>query len=52
MDIRSDAGDDSSGFDSLRSDQEYDPLTRAARARSEADWLVGMNASQSIHHPP
>ncbi|GGD63630.1 type IA DNA topoisomerase [Paenibacillus nasutitermitis] len=36
------------GFDSLRSDQEYDPLTRAARARSEADWLVGMNASRAF----
>ena len=36
------------GFDSLRSDQDYDPLTRAARARSEADWLVGMNASRAF----
>lgn len=36
------------GFDTLRSDQEYDPLTRAARARSEADWLVGMNASRAF----
>ncbi|REE80084.1 DNA topoisomerase-3 [Paenibacillus taihuensis] len=36
------------GFDSLRSDQEYDALTRAARARSEADWLVGMNASRAF----
>ncbi|MBW7477574.1 DNA topoisomerase 3 [Paenibacillus oenotherae] len=36
------------GFDMLRSDQEYDPLTRAARARSEADWLVGMNASRAF----
>lgn len=36
------------GFDTLRSDQEYDALTRAARARSEADWLVGMNASRAF----
>ncbi|MUT67367.1 type IA DNA topoisomerase [Paenibacillus sp. NEAU-GSW1] len=36
------------GFDSLRSDVEYDPLTRAARARSEADWLIGMNASRAF----
>ncbi|QYR19029.1 DNA topoisomerase 3 [Paenibacillus sp. sptzw28] len=36
------------GFDTLRSDQDYDPLTRAARARSEADWLVGMNASRAF----
>lgn len=36
------------GFDSLRSDKDYDPLTRAARARSEADWLVGMNASRAF----
>jgi len=36
------------GFSSLRSDTEYDPLTRAARARSEADWLIGMNASRAF----
>ncbi|NBD23450.1 DNA topoisomerase 3 [Paenibacillus glycinis] len=36
------------GFDGLRSDAEYDDLTRAARARSEADWLVGMNASRAF----
>ncbi|MCQ6560131.1 DNA topoisomerase 3 [Paenibacillus mendelii] len=36
------------GFDTLRSDGDYDPLTRAARARSEADWLVGMNASRAF----
>lgn len=36
------------GFDGLRSDTEYDDLTRAARARSEADWLVGMNASRAF----
>ncbi|MGO4111193.1 DNA topoisomerase 3 [Paenibacillus sp. YAF4_2] len=36
------------GFDTLRSDEEYAPLTRAARARSEADWLIGMNASRAF----
>ncbi|WP_258171303.1 DNA topoisomerase 3 [Paenibacillus sp. R14(2021)] len=36
------------GFDGLRSDGDYDDLTRAARARSEADWLVGMNASRAF----
>ncbi len=36
------------GFEKLRSDTEYDPLTRAAKARSEADWLIGMNASRAF----
>ncbi|MBO7746012.1 DNA topoisomerase 3 [Paenibacillus sp. MWE-103] len=36
------------GFDGLRSDTDFDDLTRAARARSEADWLVGMNASRAF----
>ncbi len=36
------------GFDSLRSDTDYAPLTRAAKARSEADWLIGMNASRAF----
>ncbi|MBP3963362.1 DNA topoisomerase 3 [Paenibacillus lignilyticus] len=36
------------GFDALRSDRDYDDLTRAAKARSEADWLVGMNASRAF----
>ncbi|MFF2089691.1 DNA topoisomerase 3 [Paenibacillus sp. NPDC058174] len=36
------------GFDSLRSDYDYEPLTKAARARSEADWLIGMNASRAF----
>ncbi len=36
------------GFGLLRSDREYEPLTRAARARSEADWLIGMNASRAF----
>ncbi|AJY77988.1 type IA DNA topoisomerase [Paenibacillus beijingensis] len=36
------------GFDNLRSDNDYDDLTRAASARSEADWLIGMNASRAF----
>ncbi|MBB3110326.1 DNA topoisomerase-3 [Paenibacillus phyllosphaerae] len=36
------------GFDSLRSDADYENLTKAARSRSEADWLVGMNASRAF----
>lgn len=36
------------GFDQLRSEQDYDDLTRAASARSEADWLIGMNASRAF----
>lgn len=36
------------GFDAMRSDAEFEPLTKAARARSEADWLIGMNASRAF----
>jgi DNA topoisomerase-3 len=36
------------GFAELRSGTDYDNLTRAARARSEADWLVGMNGSRAF----
>ncbi|MDO4356091.1 MAG: DNA topoisomerase 3 [Clostridia bacterium] len=35
------------GFESLRPASEYDALYRSARCRSEADWLVGMNASRA-----
>ena len=34
-------------FDSLREDEVMQPLEAAARARSEADWLVGMNATRA-----
>ncbi len=34
-------------FDNLRDDEEMQPLEAAARARSEADWLVGMNATRA-----
>jgi DNA topoisomerase-3 len=36
------------GFAELKDAAEYEPLTRAARARSEADWLIGMNGSRAF----
>ncbi|MGK9252306.1 DNA topoisomerase 3 [Paenibacillus humicus] len=36
------------GFEQLGSDEKYAPLTKAAQARSEADWLIGMNASRAF----
>ena len=36
------------GFAQLRPSQDYDGLYRSARARSVADWLVGMNASRAF----
>ncbi len=35
------------GFRELKDAREYDALARAARARSRADWLVGMNLSRA-----
>ena len=35
------------GFDALRPGAAYDPLADAARGRSRADWLVGMNLSRA-----
>src|SRR6266567_2064685 len=35
------------GFDGLRPGTDYDPLADAARGRSRADWLVGMNLSRA-----
>ena len=35
------------GFARLRDGGEYDPLADAARGRSRADWLVGMNLSRA-----
>ena len=35
------------GFRALRPDADYDGLYESARCRSEADWLVGMNASRA-----
>lgn len=36
------------GLQNLKSGSDYDNLYQAAKARSEADWLVGINASQSL----
>lgn len=36
------------GFDTLHEEAEFENLTQAARARSEADWLIGMNASRAF----
>jgi len=35
------------GFAALRPGRDYDPLADAARGRSRADWLVGMNLSRA-----
>ena len=35
-------------FAQLRSDQELIPLADAARCRSEADWLVGINGTRAM----
>ena len=36
------------GFASLRSDAQMLPLADAARCRSEADWLVGINGTRAM----
>ena len=36
------------GFDKLRSDEQMLPLADAARCRSEADWLVGINGTRAM----
>ncbi|WP_106767742.1 type IA DNA topoisomerase [Paenibacillus faecalis] len=36
------------GFAQLKDGSEFEALTFAARARSEADWLIGMNASRAF----
>jgi DNA topoisomerase-3 len=35
------------GFERLRPGEQLAPLEQAARSRSEADWLVGMNATRA-----
>jgi DNA topoisomerase-3 len=35
------------GFEALRPGSDYNPLADAARGRSRADWLVGMNLSRA-----
>lgn len=37
-----------SGFASLRDGADFENLSLAARSRSEADWLIGMNASRAF----
>ncbi|MEN9586924.1 MAG: hypothetical protein RIT15_499, partial [Pseudomonadota bacterium] len=36
------------GFDNLRSDKQMQPLADAARCRSEADWMVGINGTRAM----
>ncbi|MWL88899.1 DNA topoisomerase III [Cupriavidus sp. SW-Y-13] len=36
------------GFAALRADEEMLPLADAARCRSEADWLVGINGTRAM----
>ena len=36
------------GFTKLRSDEEMLPLADAARCRSEADWLIGINGTRAM----
>jgi DNA topoisomerase-3 len=36
------------GFQNLRPAKEYDNLFRSAQARSEADWLVGLNVTRAL----
>ncbi len=36
------------GFDKLRSDKQMQGLADAARSRSEADWLVGINGTRAM----
>jgi len=36
------------GFENLRDGRNFDPLAAAARGRSRADWLVGMNLSRAL----
>ena len=36
------------GFDKLRSNEQMLPLADAARCRSEADWLVGINGTRAM----
>ncbi|EGK04437.1 DNA topoisomerase III [Dysgonomonas mossii] len=36
------------GLKNLKTGTDYDNLYKAAKSRSEADWLVGINASQAL----
>ena len=36
------------GFENLQSGTNYDALYEAAKARNQADWLIGINATQAL----
>ncbi len=36
------------GFSNLRTGDEMEPLANAARSRSEADWIVGINGTRAM----
>lgn len=36
------------GFNELKPGKDFDPLYHSARCRAEADWLVGINATQAL----
>ncbi|RMH17491.1 MAG: DNA topoisomerase III, partial [Acidobacteria bacterium] len=36
------------GFAELRDGRDFEPLAAAARGRSQADWLVGMNLTRAV----
>lgn len=36
------------GFAQLRPGREYEPLYRSAKARAEADWLIGLNVTRAL----
>ena len=36
------------GFKNLREDSDFDNLAQAARARREADWILGVNAGRKF----
>lgn len=36
------------GFANLKDAKQYEPLYAAAKARAEADWLVGINATRAL----
>jgi len=36
------------GFGKLRSDEQMHPLADAAKSRSEADWLIGINGTRAM----
>jgi DNA topoisomerase IA len=40
------------GFNKLKAGTDYDNLYFAARSRSEADWLVGINATRALPFQP